>query len=710
MDTVKNKSQGKKRTKKSKETTRDRHLKWIDHYCSKNFGIWIECTKCKKWRKDFLYKESHEVPKNWCCSMLTLENGGKGKCDDPAADIADEEFLNYSPGSIVWAKLDGYPWWPAMVDENSDIEEFVWKENGITHYNVTFLDKRVTHAWILERFIRPFSNHFVGMDTFQKHKQNKYAIAIREAKQRAETALKMPIKDRLKTFSFAYLFKGHWPSADNYEENDCENITDALLKEVEDLESNFSTHSDVSENEDLFIRNKEIIHISAANIENTAQEKYNTKYLNDKDFISPSEAVFPFIKSKNSFLKTKISDNQVTAENITHSTTSLKKKKVIGIKRKNTEKQPATKKIKNFVQLNASTMSKPIIEEVQLDLEETGSKTAEMKDDNKEESLEEKSVEKDNNSNDAKNFEQNKILEVSDNLQKEQMKEMNNELNIPKTNMISAISGNDSKISQHIDESILEVIKQTGIENGAGTDTTNTFNQKEISKTSNHLKTGIKKKSTVKSQIVKQIPSSHDDANSGNEALKHIDELISEVINGTEESGKEALVKMPSKPVKTVNLPKNCKEKTKVNTVKKNSVQENKILHQSLEKNTPAVKIKPNFKHPSKTNRQVTQISKEENKEDMEIEKEEPFIKNESKSSDINKNSSCKTIEMDENDSLVIRKPSNISSSEPHFNETKNQNIEYEKDSSGGGKSSDTFTKQEDEDIFVVSLSDSETD
>ncbi|GIY31395.1 zinc finger CW-type PWWP domain protein 1 [Caerostris extrusa] len=287
--------------------------------------------------------------------MLTL-----GKCDDPAAEIADEEFLNYSPGSIVWAKLDGYPWWPAMVDENSDIEEFVWKENGITYYNVTFLDKRVTHAWILERFIRPFSNHFVGMDTFQKHKQNKYAVAIREAKQRAETALKMPIKDRLKTFSFAYLFKGHWPSADNYVvfgsltiismhqhyflENDCENITDALLKEVEDLESNFSTHSDVSENEDLFIRNKETIHTSAANIENIAQEKYNTKYLNDKDFISPSKAVFPFIKSKNSFLKTETSDNQVTAENTTHSATPLKKKKVIGIKRgKNTEK-PATKK------------------------------------------------------------------------------------------------------------------------------------------------------------------------------------------------------------------------------------------------------------------------------------------------------------------------------------------------------------------------------
>ncbi|CAL1301323.1 unnamed protein product, partial [Larinioides sclopetarius] len=99
----------KRNSKKRKDSTRDRHLKWINYYCSKNFGIWVECSNCKKWRRTFQFSESHEVPENWCCSILTLENGEKGSCDDPEEDT-DELYIEYSPGSVVWAKLEGFPW------------------------------------------------------------------------------------------------------------------------------------------------------------------------------------------------------------------------------------------------------------------------------------------------------------------------------------------------------------------------------------------------------------------------------------------------------------------------------------------------------------------------------------------------------------------------------------------------------------------------
>ncbi|GFU20480.1 zinc finger CW-type PWWP domain protein 1 [Nephila pilipes] len=108
---------------------KEKLLTFVKHAC-KDFGIWIECIECKKWRKDFHYSESHEVPESWCCSMLNLENGKKGSCDDPEEET-EEEYLEYCPGSVVWAKLDGYPWWPAMVDENPDVEEFVWKEGKV---------------------------------------------------------------------------------------------------------------------------------------------------------------------------------------------------------------------------------------------------------------------------------------------------------------------------------------------------------------------------------------------------------------------------------------------------------------------------------------------------------------------------------------------------------------------------------------------------
>lgn len=35
----------------------------------------------------------------------------------PEAEIANQIENAYNAGSIVWAKINGYPWWPAMVDD-----------------------------------------------------------------------------------------------------------------------------------------------------------------------------------------------------------------------------------------------------------------------------------------------------------------------------------------------------------------------------------------------------------------------------------------------------------------------------------------------------------------------------------------------------------------------------------------------------------------
>lgn len=34
----------------------------------------------------------------------------------------------YNAGSIVWAKMTGYPWWPAIVDDDPDVEQYFWVE------------------------------------------------------------------------------------------------------------------------------------------------------------------------------------------------------------------------------------------------------------------------------------------------------------------------------------------------------------------------------------------------------------------------------------------------------------------------------------------------------------------------------------------------------------------------------------------------------
>ena len=38
--------------------------------------------------------------------------------------------MDYGAGSVVWAKMDGWPWWPGLVDDDPDTMEFVWTDEG----------------------------------------------------------------------------------------------------------------------------------------------------------------------------------------------------------------------------------------------------------------------------------------------------------------------------------------------------------------------------------------------------------------------------------------------------------------------------------------------------------------------------------------------------------------------------------------------------
>lgn len=41
------------------------------------------------------------------------------------------DFINnqFNAGSIVWARVSGYPWWPAMVDDDPDTEQYYWLDD-----------------------------------------------------------------------------------------------------------------------------------------------------------------------------------------------------------------------------------------------------------------------------------------------------------------------------------------------------------------------------------------------------------------------------------------------------------------------------------------------------------------------------------------------------------------------------------------------------
>lgn len=64
-------------------------------------------------------------------------------CDKPehGPSKEEDEYLIsnlYNAGSLVWARLDGYPWWPAMVDICPDYELYYWLEGSLTPVSVYY--------------------------------------------------------------------------------------------------------------------------------------------------------------------------------------------------------------------------------------------------------------------------------------------------------------------------------------------------------------------------------------------------------------------------------------------------------------------------------------------------------------------------------------------------------------------------------------------
>ena len=78
--------------------------------------VWVQCesSDCKKWRQLKDCQDPALVPDKWTCSMNSDEN--YSSCCAPEEQWSDfgdsQEFVEspFVPGSIVWAKMDGYPW------------------------------------------------------------------------------------------------------------------------------------------------------------------------------------------------------------------------------------------------------------------------------------------------------------------------------------------------------------------------------------------------------------------------------------------------------------------------------------------------------------------------------------------------------------------------------------------------------------------------
>nr|XP_026694135.1 zinc finger CW-type PWWP domain protein 1-like isoform X2 [Ciona intestinalis] len=180
-----------------------------------NKGVWVQCGErdCLKWRFLPDCSDPSSLPGFWRCSLNADDD--QNKCSAPEVDwtsclsSSQDHFVytEYNAGSIVWAKMAGYPPWPAMVDSDPDTDMlYEYDEEGaVLRYHVVFLDKNVSRAWIPSRCIEPYnhSNNQLNLCN-EKHFKSELNTAITAA----DEALTMSLAKRIEKFSFGQRFKG----------------------------------------------------------------------------------------------------------------------------------------------------------------------------------------------------------------------------------------------------------------------------------------------------------------------------------------------------------------------------------------------------------------------------------------------------------------------------------------------------------------------
>ncbi|XP_062036861.1 zinc finger CW-type PWWP domain protein 1 isoform X5 [Lepus europaeus] len=126
--------------------------------------VWVQCSSsnCEKWRRLHGNIDPSVLPDNWSCDQNT--DSKYNSCDIPEETWTGCEsevaYATYIPGSIIWAKQYGYPWWPGMIESDPDLGEYFLFASQLdslpSKYHVTFFGETVSRAWIPVNMLKNF--------------------------------------------------------------------------------------------------------------------------------------------------------------------------------------------------------------------------------------------------------------------------------------------------------------------------------------------------------------------------------------------------------------------------------------------------------------------------------------------------------------------------------------------------------------------------
>ncbi|TGZ69956.1 hypothetical protein CRM22_003445 [Opisthorchis felineus] len=183
-------------------------------------GTWVECCLCKKWRYLSDVHDPSLVDIGWHCALDSRKSNqvlnetpgysrSSNPCNIPQSPIPDEIYkdciyTSFAVGSVVWAKLQGYPEWPAMIcyNQTGKYAEFDPITRIATHYFVVFLDP--THSTISRVRAGRLRRYVSGSVLQMKNIKRKFRESLEAAAHEADNALLLPIEDRIELYGYNF--------------------------------------------------------------------------------------------------------------------------------------------------------------------------------------------------------------------------------------------------------------------------------------------------------------------------------------------------------------------------------------------------------------------------------------------------------------------------------------------------------------------------
>ncbi|XP_062036867.1 zinc finger CW-type PWWP domain protein 1 isoform X11 [Lepus europaeus] len=178
--------------------------------------VWVQCSSsnCEKWRRLHGNIDPSVLPDNWSCDQNT--DSKYNSCDIPEETWTGCEsevaYATYIPGSIIWAKQYGYPWWPGMIESDPDLGEYFLFASQLdslpSKYHVTFFGETVSRAWIPVNMLKNFQELSLELAGVKKCRNKDCSQKLEAALMMAQQAEQIGIQERVNLFGFQSRYNG----------------------------------------------------------------------------------------------------------------------------------------------------------------------------------------------------------------------------------------------------------------------------------------------------------------------------------------------------------------------------------------------------------------------------------------------------------------------------------------------------------------------